>query len=241
MSDVGIVRPFLISSTLHLVLSGQRQTVVCSDSRGHGEDNTVNTDDFEKLFCAGDRTACCMSGILFLPPAPGVRASFQIASLCGEDRFRDAPRKLLTAVRDSVREGLSSMFAYHPLPDLPSIFTVFTISRKPTNEVDILELDFPIMNGSGRRIGDPTISVKVDGASRMFLYHHSRGDCLPQDITNRVHPDSEDKALLSGIDNIFSAAMAKTKSCSDEIGGPIDVAVIDASGFRWIRQKASVF
>jgi hypothetical protein len=179
-----------------------------------------------------------MSGILFLPPAPGVRASIQIGRLCGEDRFRDSPRKLLTAVRDNVRAGLESMFAHHPLPDLPSIFSAFTVSRKKTNEVDILELDFPIvMSNSGRRIGEPTISMKLDGAFGMFLYHHSRGDCLPDDVTQRVHPDSEDSALLSGIDSVFSAAVRKTKSCSDEVGGPIDVAVIDTSGFRWLRRK----
>jgi hypothetical protein len=131
------------------------------------------------------------------------------------------------------------MFANRALPDMPSIFSAFAVQRSSNGKVDLLELDFPlsIASSGARSIGEPMLTTQFEGVTGMFIYHHSRGDCLPEDLTRRVHPDMADTALLAGIDNVFDAARKKSKSCGDEVGGAIDVAVIDSGGFRWLRRK----
>jgi hypothetical protein len=76
-----------------------------------------------------------------------------------------------------------------------------------------------------------------------FIYHSSRGDCIQHwiDRLNQlVHPDNDDGALLSGVDQVFQIARSTSQSCQDEISGPIDVAAIDSAGFRWLRRKATL-
>jgi hypothetical protein len=131
------------------------------------------------------------------------------------------------------------MFANRALPEMPSIFGAFAVQRRSNGKVDLLELEFPLSTSpSGTRsIGEAVVTTRFEGLTGMFMYHHSRGDCLPEDLTRRVHPDMADTALLPGIDDVFDAARKKSKSCGEEVGGAIDVAVIDSGGFRWIRRK----
>jgi hypothetical protein len=244
-----------LSGTLHLALFGKQRIIFCSDSRGHSESGPID-DEFQKLFQAGKRTLCATSGVLMLPP--DLYVSSVIQSICGDNSFIDSPRELLYAIRDEMHGPLSMLCEANPLPDLPSIFSVISVLRVRTGEIDLLDLDFPIvMNDGIRMLGEPVIKSHLEGALPRgpFVYHHSRGDCLPHYVTN---PDTafdlivpvagghlkdklfSDEEVLLEIDSIFEAVTAANKSCRDEVGGPIDVAAIDSVGFRWLRKKPIV-
>jgi|ERR1017187_2872418 hypothetical protein len=225
--------------TLHIALCGRQRIVVCSDSRGHSRSGPSG-DVFNKLFQAGQRTLCATSGVLML--SPDVYVASRVARICAEVRLQDSPRELLSAIRDDMHRPLVDLFTKNPLPDdLPSVFSAFSIRRSRNGEIDILNLDFPVVTGSdGRRLlGKPTTISQLEGLRPpgRFVYHHSRGDCLPKDLNQMVDPDLPDNIVLVAVDAIFESARASTQSCRDEIGGPIDVAAIDSNGFRWLRRK----
>lgn len=229
---------YINRGTLHLVFCGKRRVVVCSDSRGHSDEAGPSPEIFTKLFGAGKRTLCGMSGVLTLPP--DVYVSSGVARLCSGSEFRDSPRDLLRAIRDDMREPLTAAFSENPLPDLPTIFSAFSVRRQRSGEVAFWDLDFPIKktpNGD-RSLGEPTLISRIEGIpTGPFYYHVGRGDCLPGDLIKRVHPDSPEADILRGVDDIFDLAMTLNKSCRDEIGGPIDVAVIDSVGVSWLRRN----
>lgn len=151
----------MLLGTLHIVAHGLDRTVVCSDSRGHSPENGPFDEDFQKLFKAGRRTICATSGLLTLPP--DVYVSTLIGKLCNEQSSQDAPERLLYAIRDEMKWRLNAAFANHPLPDIRSIFSAFSIRRKPGRQpggkLDFWELDFAIKNRADgtRSINEPTI------------------------------------------------------------------------------------
>jgi hypothetical protein len=51
--------------------------------------------------------------------------------------------------------------------------------------------------------------------------------------------DLGDELILRDIDLIFETARSENCSCGEMIGGPIDVAVIESEGVRWLRKKAA--
>ena len=87
-------------------------------------------------------------------------------------------------------------------------------------------------------MAEPTITARIDGIipPGPFVYHASRGDCLPADLSG-LDSDSPDSKVLGDVDKIFEAARATNASCRDEIGGPIDVAAIDSHRVHWLRRK----
>jgi hypothetical protein len=147
----------------------------------------------------------------------------------------------LCAIRDDLHGALTALFAENPLPDLPSAFSAFSVRRKRNGEIDLLELNFPVIAASDghRLLGEPEIKSHLEGVlpSGPFVYHIGRSDCLTKDLEKRLDPDLPDGNVLKDIDNIFETARAVNGSCRDEVGGPIDVAAIDSVGFRWLRRK----
>ncbi len=227
------------SGTLHVILHGRKRIVVCSDSRGHSEESGPSPEVFQKLFQSGKRTLCGIHGILTLPP--DILISNQISKLCSQDELRDLPRELLIAIRNVVEGPIAALFAGQPPPDLPSIFGAFSIQRRRNGELTFWKLDFPVvkaLNGD-RSVGEPQLKAAIEGfpPAPYFHYFEARGDCLPSDFMERVHPDSPEAEILRGVDDIFAFATTLNKSCADEIGGPIDVAVIDSIGVSWLRKK----
>jgi hypothetical protein len=225
-----------VFGTLHILVNGYKRLVICSDSRGH-TDQGPSIEEFQKLFRAGKRTACCTSGLLMLPP--GIHTSNLIETICSEEELWDSPRDLLCAIRDATRERITELFLDGAVPEIPSVFGAICVRRKSNGQLDLLELDFPILtapNGS-RSFGEPTMKIRFDGVFASFLYTHSRGDCLPQNMQHRIDPDLPDNDLLAAVDEVFRAARMTSKSCADEVGGSIDVAAIDSKGFCWLRRK----
>ena len=228
----------IIHGTLHLVLGGKKRVVVCSDSRGHSK-NGPSTENFQKLFQAGRRTLCGTHGVLML--APDIYVSDRISRFCNDKKYQDSPQQILAAIRDDMRDPLFDLFNAHPLPDGPSVFGALAISRKRTGELSFWKLDFPIVEKAPkvRSIAEPTIEPIIEGMPQSFFHFaEARGDCLPVNFTKMVHPDNSEAEILRGVDEIFSLiAASPDQSCRNEVGGPIDVAVIDAVGVSWLRRK----
>jgi hypothetical protein len=225
--------------TLHIALFGQQRIIVGSDSRGHSDDGPMG-DNFQKSFQAGRQTLCGTTGVLTLPP--DIYVSDRVARLCAKVHLQDSPRELLYAIRADMHGPLVELFTEYPLPDdAPSVFSAFSIHRRLNGKVDLLSLEFPIITqGTNRLLAEPIIRPHFENykVREAVAYHDGRGDCLTPDILRRVNPDFDDDSVLAGIDYIFESAKAFSQSCRNEIGGPIDIAVIDsATGFRWLRRK----
>jgi hypothetical protein len=227
----------LCFGTLHIAICGRDRVIVCSDSRGHS-DSGPKGDDFEKLFRAGRRTLCGIGGVLMLGPDSYV--SNRIVKLCADEKLEDHPRKLLLAIASDMQGAIAELFMEHPLPDLPFAFSAFSIQRTSTGQIDLLDLEFPIVRDSaGRRLGTPAVRTHIEGRvpPGPFVYHIGRGDCLTKGPERKLDPNASDDILLRGIDNIFAGVQAENESCRDEVGGPIDIATIDSTGFHWLRKK----
>ena len=225
----------MVFGTLHLILNGREQMVICSDSRGHSLESGPHAENFQKLFQAGKLTACCTSGVLIVPP--GIYASTLLEAICSRLELQDSPEDLLAAIREAMHERITGLYASRNIPDMRSVFSALSVHRATTGHASIMELNFPVTRSwRGRRLGDPTIRTEVDRVESLG-YSHSAGDCLPQNLQQRVHPDLPDPLLLPCIDQIFEASRETSSVCRDEIGGPIDVAAIGSNGFRWVRRK----
>lgn len=226
--------------TLHIALCGRSRIIVASDSRGHSPDTGPFGDDFQKLFKAGRRTLCTTSGLLTLPPdlhAP-VYVSTLIGALCVDDALQDSPKDLLRGIGAALRGRISALFARQAPPDMASIFSAFSVHRSSSGVINFWELDFPVlMSVAGTRIiGEPKITQKFKNYSgRPFAYYS--GNEIPVGSMDNLSADAPDEGLLTGIDSVFEGARSLNASAHNEIGGPIDVAVIDPRGFRWLRRK----
>jgi hypothetical protein len=59
--------------------------------------------------------------------------------------------------------------------------------------------------------------------------HEARVIRTVQNLNVDLLPDID---VLASMDAIFTVAIAENSKCRNDIGGPIDVAVIDVAGFR---------
>lgn len=231
----------LTFGTLHLVVRDWDRVIVCSDSRGHSGDGPIG-DDFEKLCKCGQWTACFISGNLTIPP--DIRVSDLVAKLCAQDTLQDSPEKLLSAIRDNLhRNFLPLLLRLNETgaPEMYCFFSAHVIQRTRDGHVTLSVLEYPIqMVASGeRRVGGPEIrpyTLKPEP----FIFPFGNGDCLDlNQVKERLlnRPKLAKERLPFEVDALFATARAANKTCFDQVGGPIDVAVIDSEGFHWARQK----
>jgi hypothetical protein len=134
---------------------------------------------------------------------------------------------------------LTATFAVNPLPDLPVIFSAFSIRRKQNGEIDLLELLFPIITiqCGARLLDDPEIKPRFEGEIPRGAFVYYFGRTVPMELAQTLNADLPDSTLLGKVDDVFEAIRAVDDQCRDEIGGPIDVAAIESHGFRWLRKK----
>jgi hypothetical protein len=225
--------------SLLIALVGRRKVVICADSRavwgpaGSGNEGDIANDCVQKLFQRGTHSICGMGGMAL---------SDRLTEICSRTHLQDAPRQLLEAVRDDLSWPFTDWFKRSPFPSDPIVFSAFALQRKPSGELDLLELEFPTsVTASGERFLDqPNIKTHLESTilPGRFAYSHAHGDCLTKKLEQKLNPDTcSDSAILSGIDEIFEAARNENAECYHEIGGPIDVALIDSAGFQWLRKK----
>jgi hypothetical protein len=220
--------------SLIIALAGRKRVVVASDSRGCAMDGS-QADRYQKLYQAGQFTAVGTTGALDI--APGVGISERIAGICAREELRDSPRALLEALRDELREELTSR-PNNRFPDGPIMFGAFAIRKKPDGWLDLLELEFAIETAAdgSRFVGEPTLKAHFQGMPRGSS-GFSIGQRYPKGWERAVNLDSTADAIVSGVDRIFAMAKAESEKANDMIGGPIDVAVIETTGFKWLRRK----
>jgi hypothetical protein len=225
--------------SLLFALCGRHRVVVAADSRRMREDG-VALDDTDKLFPCGHFTACGISGVTNLGTHTIV--SELIEEISSRPSLRDSPQALLEAITEEMGPRLTRVFREKPLPDgHASAFSAFVARKQPTGELDLLELEFRIttFNGGKRTLDEPRVIAHAEGPPLgRIAYSLGHGDYLTQALEQRLDPDAgSDADILTGVDAIFDGAMVESRKSKNDVGGPIDVALIDAAGFRWLRRK----
>lgn len=252
--------------TLNLVICGLSRVVVCSDSRGSASpaDGIPADDNCQKLFQCGTRSACVASGIL---AGQGLYVPDRLAAICADAELQDSPREILSRVESVLRGPINAALledARHPVDRSPVdfIFDVFCVRRHHSGAIDLVALHFPMTTDAG---GNPVLGaaevslplidslppwapreiVRGDSillpSGRTVPYSFGHGDCLTKKLEQELDVNTlSDEAILSAVDQIFETARQESPICAADIGGPIDVAAIDADGFRWLRKKPAV-
>ncbi len=224
---------------------GRTRAVICADSRiVIGEGDGIS-DDCQKLLQAGDRTVCGFVQFSAFGSAPADQISNRISGLLASDeRLKDSPRKLLAAIGDVIcgqikRLSLECPEGFrHVYLDSEIVFAAFCLSLSAEGELDLFELRLPIhqspnasQGSSEATLGEPEIITHADhrppGPTMYALGKEGPLAARP------LNPDLSDSTVLEQVDCVFN------KFRDEETGGPIDVAVIDGQGFRWLRTKAT--
>lgn len=214
--------------------------MVAADSRG-----TLSTggsrDDYQKFFPAGRHAVVALVGVVDLLAGDSsgrlVRLSLtrRIARLCGEARLQKDPQALITEIVAELRE--LRMLPFHcALPRSASLVDVLIVGRGHGGYCCAWRLSLPIERES---LAEPKLEQLQAGVIPSGGCHlHGIGLVeTVQTLGFAKNPDdSTDSEILAAIDKTFAAAAANPDRGA-EIGGPIDVAVIDSSGFRWLRCK----
>jgi len=236
--------------SINLVVASPTRVVVCADSRVACSDPSIPTNDngAQKLFQAGERSVFGYAGI-------GV---FNGLNHGGDQR--DNPRKLLEDFRDAYRSPLFAALASQTdllkriLPGTPVVFSAFCLTRKPSGEIELAELVFPLRDrGDGTpELAEPAITGRTitPKPKSSFLSPHGFVYCNPPDpavdpftvtilkLASEINPDDPDAEILREVDHAFGTAIERDPACARSIGGTIIVAAIDADGFRWLRSAS---
>jgi len=229
--------------SVHLVKVGRRQVVVCSDGQGTNDTGSVGT-DYEKLFRTGERSFCGIVGALSLDRAGTDLIAPRITKLCSVDALLDSPRKFLSALRDDLHQSFIKLFATDAdafkwyLDDTKIVFEAFSLMRERTGEITLLELQFPLENDAGTpRLGEPKIITTMEGEMPRGVFCFALGpEYVQRNPLMPLNPDSGDDAILAMVDPMIDSFKRNDAMCRNEIGGVIEVAAIDADGFRWLRR-----
>ena len=124
-------------------------------------------------------------------------------------------------------------------PDQNSVFTLLFVRRMSGELPEIFEIKFPFRElpragGGWANYLDPPSLLKLDPNSNTARAQGST-QCLrlpddPAVLNSR-------STLVGAIELIYERASQLASPCKDLIGGPVDIAVIDNSGFQWLRKK----
>lgn len=228
--------------SINLVKIGQHRVLAIADSRGCYKYGPPR-DDLLKLFQLGSRTVAGIGGLTEIRPGDDIAE--RVEKLSAVDALADSPREFMTALASDLHEPLRDRFAKNPhlfkwlLADTSIVLTAFCLTRERSGEITLLELQFALENRDGApACGEPQIITHAERLvpARQMMY------CAPTDfpmkhLFRQLDADSPDDCVLADVDRLFETAKRENAVCRAEIGGPLDVAVIDAEGFRWLRRK----
>lgn len=223
--------------SLQIICCGRRQVIVCSDSRGVYEFGAAR-DHFQKLFAAGEMSACGIGGVLELSATD--RIADRVLAFCSRQDLRDSPQKLLLAIRDDLFYSIKTLFESELRFKLRAdvgeqLFTAFCIKRAPTGEIDFWELCFA---PSGESLAEPELNARVENSIPLGPFIYSTGFTGAESVVNHIKPDlSDDELILQSADATFLET-TREKLYAGEVGGPVDVIAIDKNGLRWLRKKS---
>lgn len=218
--------------SLLIALAGNNKVVVSADSRGMWADDSPAGDNFEKLFQCGRNSVCGIVGIL--DPI-----SSRVGALCARTDLHDEPLRLLEAIRDDVQGPIAAFYLNNPAPELALAFGAIVFRREPGGLVDFLELEFTVAEtASGSRVQKSRAIKRHVESAKPGRFSYTVGNVHPvtADMAHKIDPDSgTDYAILRDVDAIYEVTSRMEHGAGT--GGPIDVACLDADGFRWVRHK----
>ncbi len=219
---------------------GERRVILWGDSReidAHG----WCSDGHTKLFQAGDRSAVGITGATFSGYGADTYIPLMAAGICSDKRFADQPHDLLCAIRDAVHPPLAAWVARSPelfqwlKVETSLIFGAFCIRRSQFGTITLIELRIPLLSRNGIPVvGEPILKPHLNEGSFSGAYFQGGTGCDLAGNRDAINPDRPDQDVVAEVDRLAGIFSGRT------IGGPIDIAAIDSTGFRWIRQKPFV-
>lgn len=242
--------------TLILFLPAPHGLWVAADSRFDGGD-AARKDEARKIFLCGKRAICAISGALILnaktqDAAGAVReGSFALAGmvekLSGELPEASADEQIAWLSRQ-IHAGLELFWKEHiagrPLGQpmsaslgAPSVCTVLFVKREATGEAALAQVQFPF-----REIRTPDgwlhelQAPVVRPADPQRPLAQGATTCPRIDPTEPPLVDTREQTAAT-LKQLFARA-GEGGYCESVIGGPADIAVIDAQGAAWIERKA---
>jgi hypothetical protein len=227
--------------SVQLVKLGREQIIVAADSRVTARRDITGA-DYVKLFQAGERSLVSITGLIHLPRRwPWEREELIpdcVSRLCANPYLADRPLAFLGALQDYLYARLVRLFKkqskFTCVPS-DSVFSGFYISCQPDGALDFLELQFPLEDHNViPELGLPSIVVHIkEQIPRPFMFNVGPTFLIESQLP-LVDPGGPDDQIRAAINRTIAAAQAADETCRAEIGGPINMAAIDAHGFRWL-------
>ena len=227
-----------------MIKTGRTNIVVCADGSGIAKDGMIRA-DFEKLFQLGAHTVVGIIGTTHLRPDDEIAA--RIVRLCRKDALKDDPRAFLAALQNDLHQGFLRRLADNPSDyawlqkdGVKIQFAAYCITKRPSGEIDILGLEFPLESDNGRPVlGVPVIRAHADGFLPIRPIVFNVGCGLEKDPLPALDPDLNDRAIVAAVDSMVAGFKNEFAICRNEMGGTIGIMVLDPSGARWLRKDRS--
>jgi hypothetical protein len=134
-----------------------------------------------------------------------------------------------------------------PFPEDPevgrSVCSILYVGRSQRSGWSLNTIRFPFRQRqlSNKRysiiLEDPRVIPEFDGPVVDVQFKpQGRRDCL----SRRQYPGDfdTDSGAIRVIDQMYADAIQPRNKCSEEIGGPIDIAKLTQSECRWLRRKS---
>ena len=253
-----------IGGSLVLCLVTPAAVYLSADSRYAGAPRTLRNAARKVLPC-GPTALCGISGLLRFTrtdydvreDAPASQVTFELADfidhidLSGSDQepvlaslFAETLFRTLAPIWADFAHQLQRPFgAVNPGSDGPthSLAQILYVNRSVSGHAFICAID---LAHSMRRshsgeyssvLERPVVRPVFHGpVTRERFYIHGRKSCIRlEPFPGAIKSDAQ---ALEAIDRAFRTTQQESR-CAKAIGGPVDIAAIDAMGRRWLRQK----
>jgi hypothetical protein len=222
-----------------LIKNGRSRVIVCSDSRVTGEGDAA-WDDAPKLFQVGSRMLCGIVGKSGVGPADPI-GEIVVRLAKNSPALGDSPLAFLEALRDELNPHFIRMFTDDPEGFVrglagPLLFGAFCLARSEAGNIDFFQCEIPMQEAGGKAyLGEPKITRPAPWGRGIFAY--SMGQVASSEsFFPLINPDDRDEVVLAAVDRTIEEFKNADAVFRHDVGGVIEVAAIDAAGFRWLRR-----
>jgi hypothetical protein len=77
--------------------------------------------------------------------------------------------------------------------------------------------------------------IRLDPNLELRAAAQGKTRCAPS--VNQPYPVRSRTALVQAINATYAEATSASSECSEAVGGPVDIAVVDERGFHWLQKK----
>lgn len=241
------------TGTLILFLPAPHGAYISADSRHDGGPAT-EADHAQKIFRCGANAVCAISGSLRMTVTRpnGEASTFDVAGTL--DRIAKSLEEGdadPAVIAQAMQAELQPFWAKHlaepvgsPLSSRTlarSVSTILVARRLPASgEMQLVQIQFPFLEryeaGSGwfHELRPPII-YPADPTRPLA---QGKTECMG--ISPDEPPDTDTRESTLATIQALYARTQHEPYCKSIIGGPVDIAVIDAEGVRWLQQKSKV-